>query len=74
MSANFAVEPSKAIALAPALATGKNRVTLRIRLSADAAYLVFHVAPSALRWLKDAALLIAGAGAIAGIICWTMPR
>jgi hypothetical protein len=74
MSAEFAVEAGRAIALSRALASGKHRTRVRIRLSADAAYLVFAVVPSALRWLKDAALFIAGTGAIVGLICWLIPR
>jgi len=52
----------------PAHLPGK--VTVRLRFTEGAEVLVFVYFPSMFRWLRQAAILMIGAGAVAGLICW----
>lgn len=58
-------------AILPRPLTG--RVTVRLRFTEAAEYRVFVLFPSMFRWLREAAILMIGAAAVAGLICWISP-
>lgn len=46
------------------------RVIVRLRFTEAAEVLVFVFLPSLFRWLSQAAIVMIGAGAVAGLVCW----
>jgi hypothetical protein len=46
------------------------RVAVRLRFTPRAEDLVFVFFPSLFSWLRQAAILMIGAGVVAGLVCW----